>query len=128
MVRLRGHHLICLHFFKGEGYSKEFVKNLSHVLEAAASEGVTLIQGGDDVCAACPSYEDGLCMHEPGMEEKVKRLDRLATKLLKVEDTHLDWGNIKSRIPFVIEDWKKNACANCEWIDVCEKNENWKKS
>ena len=28
MLRLRAHHLICLQFFKGEGYSLEFIENL----------------------------------------------------------------------------------------------------
>ena len=126
MVRLRGHHLICLHFFKGEGYSKEFVENLSKVLKTIERKGVDLVEGGDDVCAACPSYQNGRCMHEPGMNEKVKRLDILATRLLDIEDRRLDWSHIKSRIPFIIEEWKKNACANCEWIGVCKKNENWK--
>ncbi|HDL01563.1 MAG TPA: DUF1284 domain-containing protein, partial [candidate division Zixibacteria bacterium] len=31
MVRLRAHHLICLHFYRGEGYSEGFIENLETV-------------------------------------------------------------------------------------------------
>lgn len=35
MIRLRGHHLICLHFYRGEGYSREFVENLEDIVRRA---------------------------------------------------------------------------------------------
>lgn len=125
MVRLRGHHLICLQFFRGEGYNREFIENLSHVLKLATNEGVTLAEGGDDICAACPSYTDERCTHQPGGEEKIQNLDALATELLNVEKTHLSWSEIRDQIPAIIEEWRKKACESCEWKVVCEKNETW---
>jgi len=52
-VRLRGHHLICLQFFRGEGYSPEFVENLAHVITNATESGALVVAGADRVCAAC---------------------------------------------------------------------------
>lgn len=127
MVRLRGHHLICLHFFRGEGYSEHFIENLDRVLEAASAEGVEVVVGGDDVCKACPSYQGGKCTHEPGMEKRIRRLDALATKLLKLEKGHTDWIEIRSLIPTVIRGWKKHACKECEWLKTCEKTELWQR-
>ena len=37
-VRLRGHHFVCLQFFRGEGYSEEFVTQLAVLLDRAANE------------------------------------------------------------------------------------------
>lgn len=58
MVKLRGHHLICLHFFKGEGYSKAFVENLREVVKRAENRTLEIVTGGDDVCAACPELQE----------------------------------------------------------------------
>jgi hypothetical protein len=125
MVRLRGHHLICLHFYHGEGYNDVFVENLSRVLKEAEESGVTLVSGGDVVCAACPSYNGELCTHQPGGEEKIQRLDSLASRLLKLETPILNWNEIKAQIPIIIAEWKKHACQSCEWEGVCEKSEAW---
>ena len=32
MAKLRGHHLICLHFYEGEGYDEPFIKSLEKVI------------------------------------------------------------------------------------------------
>ncbi len=88
--------------------------------------GVVLVEGGDDVCAACPNYQNERCAHKPGMDEKVKRLDLLARKLLKVHvGGRLSWSQIREQLPNIIREWKKQACLECEWIDVCKTNENW---
>lgn len=39
MSSLRGHHLICLHFFKGEGYDAAFVENLARVIAQTKKKG-----------------------------------------------------------------------------------------
>jgi hypothetical protein len=41
VIKLRGHHLICLHFYRSEGYSREFVKNLEDIVRRA-TEGEKL--------------------------------------------------------------------------------------
>ncbi len=38
MLYLRGHHLICLHFFPGYGYDASFVESLRNVLKRAESQ------------------------------------------------------------------------------------------
>jgi len=125
MIRLRAHHLICLHFYRGEGYDKRFVENLTRVLKEAEEFGVTLVDGGDDVCAACPSFSYNICTNQPGGEEKIQMLDRLAIKLLKPNDAVLHWREIKTQIPAIIGEWKNKACQNCEWKTVCETSNNW---
>jgi hypothetical protein len=61
-LRIRGHHLICLQFFHGEGYSPEFVRILFNVIDrlARGEKGIVVI-GADDVCAACPALAKGQC-------------------------------------------------------------------
>ncbi|WP_460180906.1 hypothetical protein [Thermodesulfovibrio sp. TK110] len=43
MISLRRHHFICLHFFTGEGYNREFIENLYAVLDRAKDEPVVVI-------------------------------------------------------------------------------------
>ncbi len=125
MTRLRGHHLICLHFYRGEGYNKAFVENLSQVLKDAEESGITLVQGCDDVCRACQSQKEGVCTNQPGGEAKIQSLDMLANKLLNIETPILIWSEIKRQIPVIIDEWKIEACQNCEWKVVCEKDDAW---
>ena len=33
MIELRGHHLLCTSLFQGSGYSEEFVKRMTEVVE-----------------------------------------------------------------------------------------------
>jgi len=121
-IKLRGHHLICLHFFKGEGYNPEFIKNLQKIIERVEDgEHIEVYPGPDDICTMCPYLKDKICFYDDEAESEIKEMDRNALKLLGVK--HLDkvlWLNIKNKIPEVFSQWSKEYCSACDWRKVCE--------
>lgn len=116
-TKLRGHHLICLNFFRGEGYSEEFIKNIYSVI---GKETVEIIKGADDVCAKCPYLLDGKCRSAEYTDEKILLQDKEALKLLdyRVGDT-VKWDGISARIPPILEEWKALFCKDCGYFKVC---------
>ena len=58
---LRWHHLICLLGFRGLGYSREYVANMSKIVGQLRSSPETLIEIAskpDDMCVPCPSLKE----------------------------------------------------------------------
>uniref|UniRef100_A0A7C3MAJ9 DUF1284 domain-containing protein n=1 Tax=Archaeoglobus fulgidus TaxID=2234 RepID=A0A7C3MAJ9_ARCFL len=115
--KLRGHHLICLHFFMGKGYDEVFVENTKRILENTGE--VEVVDGIDDVCKSCP-HNAGFCNYKPDSEKEVRRIDSFSLKLLnlKVGDT-VKWDDLRVKIPLVIREWQKFACKDCDWRDIC---------
>ncbi len=70
-VRLRAHHLICLFGWRGEGYSREFTDNFNAVVSRLSDSAlVELVDGADDICAACPKLAPGDCgAGDPGLAD-----------------------------------------------------------
>jgi hypothetical protein len=121
MVKLRGHHLICLQFFIGKGYSSEFVKNTFKILKRA--KRVIVVDGLDDVCKACPYNSAGRCTNPRTSDEKIRELDKIALSLLSVRvGSRICWDEVKRRLPKILPIWVKKACRECIWWKVC-KNE-----
>lgn len=117
---LRGHHLICLHFFRGEGYTAEFVENLEAVLDALERDCALIVAGGDDVCAACPSLVDGTCTLEPHGEAGIRRLDDLALELLDLAPgEEVDFAQVRHKVQEILGLWRESACDGCDWEGVC---------
>lgn len=110
--------MICLHFFKGKGYGRDFIDNISNVIEKARRSEIEIVDGTDDVCGACPYSRDGFCAYSENADQEVRRLDELAARLLNVRDT-VGWDQVKGRIPAIIEAWKKDACKHCDWNKTC---------
>lgn len=53
---LRPHHGMCLAFFKGEGYSDSFTKNMAHMLNLFMDDSpVRLCLCADEICKECPN-------------------------------------------------------------------------
>jgi len=124
---LRGHHLICLHFFKGEGYDTAFVENLGRVIDSTAREGVVVHSGADDVCHACPHLAGGGCNYMADNEEEIKRLDAIALKLLNLEaGDKADWEALRKTLPRIFPEWKTRACGKCDWLRTCSTTDLWK--
>ena len=114
---LRGHHLICLNFFRGEGYSDEFIKNLYAVIK---KERIEIVTGADDVCRKCPYLKEGKCQSSDYTDEKIHLQDQKALRLLGFKPGMLvDWKTIASKLPEIIEEWKAEFCCSCGYRKVC---------
>lgn len=126
MHALRGHHLICLHFFNGEGYDQTFIDNLQGTLNSVKSEGLEIKSG--DVCSRCPYLENDSCRYSEDADTEVREMDRKALELLCLADgKSVGWHSITSRIPEIFDQWFNAYCAGCEWLPACEKNDFFRK-
>lgn len=128
MIRFRGHHLVCLHFFHGEGYSPEFVLNLEKALDSVMLEGVEVCEGADDICYKCPSLKEAGCGYSEDADTEVLEMDRLAMDLLGVrEGMKISWDELRQRLSGIFAEWFKSCCVECVWNKACEKNDSWRK-
>jgi len=124
MIMLRGHHLICLHFFSGEGYNREFIENLQRVLSRTGAETVKVSESVDDICQSCPSLKDSVCHYKEDAEDEILRLDRTALNLLSLSPGEtVKWKDVYTRIPSIFSKWHTMICRECGWITVCRKND-----
>lgn len=116
LISLRGHHLICLHFFTGEGYSSEFVENLYAILERTKNENIIITYGADNVCKRCPSLIDGVCKDE----KEISEMDKTALELLKLEIKEtVSWNEIRRNLPKIFNFWYRLYCIPCIYLGVC---------
>jgi len=88
-IPLRAHNVLCLHGFRGEGYSEAFIERLGEVhdrLNDDPSREVTLQAAPDVLCDACPHLGDDGCTlggagHEAHMRvQDAEVLGRLGCK------------------------------------------------
>lgn len=79
MIKLRGHHLLCLQFFEGRGYDKKFIENLKNILKRLnRGEKIKIVKGKDDICSACSySSNNERCRLYKRIEEKDKIVLRI---------------------------------------------------
>ncbi len=116
-AKLRGHHLICLNFFRGEGYSEDFIKNIYSVI---GKENIVIVEGPDEVCARCPYLKDGRCASNEYTNEMIILQDKEALKLLKFKPGMVvAWSNISDKLPEILEEWKARFCGECGYRKVC---------
>lgn len=121
--KLRGHHLICLHFFNGKGYNREFIENLRNTLKTAAESGVEISFGGDDVCRRCPYLKDEKCLYAENSDDEIMEMDEFALKLLNgAPGAKTKWQVIKQRIPEIFPLWLERYCKKCCWREACEED------
>ena len=123
MIKLRGHHLICLHFFKGEGYDHEFVANLRKILKKLkAGEKVKVHSGPDDVCTKCPYLKGEICLYNKDAEVEIKEMDRMAIRLLGLKTKEsVNYLDIGEKVLEILHIWAREYCKECDWRRVCEK-------
>lgn len=128
-IKLRGHHLICLHFFEGEGYNPEFIENLKEILNRVESgEDVEVCSGPDDVCKMCPYLTRKMCLYDEDAESEIKGMDKKALRLLGLKSREIvQWLDIGEKIPEIFREWSGEYCNSCAWRKVCDKTPKYRK-
>ena len=118
VYKIRAHHGMCLSFFQGKGYSGEFVENMSRMKAILAENPeIILMDGPDDICAACPNRQTETCA------EKASRYDREVLRRCGL--------SVGERLPYrefsrkVIETILRRGvraeiCGDCQWSSLCQ--------
>lgn len=128
MPLLRGHHLVCLHFFDGEGYDEAFIKNLKNLLSRVEEEKITISFGADDVCRSCPSLKENRCLYSKNSDEEIMGMDTKALSLLALSHgDKVEWSALKEKIRKLFPEWFSLYCKECDWRNACEKNASFQK-
>lgn len=122
VLNLRAHHGMCMYFFRGKGYSGEFVKNMGAMKEILEENPqIRLLEGYDDVCAACPNKLTETC------SEKASRYDREVLRRcgLSVGDT-LPYREFAQKVIETIlrPGLRGSICGDCQWSGLCHWKEN----
>jgi hypothetical protein len=113
---LRAHHLLCLHGFRGLGYSPEFVTNMQQVVEALSRDAV-LVEvglGPDVICQPCPHLVDRPPCADPAGTAR----DRLVLAALEVSPgTVKPWREWQERVAGRISPARlTEICEDCSWF------------
>jgi hypothetical protein len=123
MIRLRGHHLVCLHYYSGGGINERFAGNLRQKVDLARNGATILIAGGaDDICRACPHLQQNICQGRTEEEEEILQLDRQALELLNCSvGQKVNWDDIRCQVESASPSWFKAFCYGCTWAKYCER-------
>ncbi|MEJ2422806.1 MAG: DUF1284 domain-containing protein [Acidobacteriota bacterium] len=119
---MRGHHLLCLLGYRGEGYSPQFTENMTRIYETlrnAPSTRIRLVEGEDDICSAFPREVESHCC-----EQSVHRRDDAVLRRLQFKPGDcLSWNDILKKTAAHVRAHDIRAwCSTCPWrpLGYCE--------
>ncbi len=122
MIRLRGHTLLCLQGFRGEGYSPAFIDQLSSIHRSLAEDAeqvVELVESPDSVCQACPHLSATGCRIDgDGSEAAMIAQDRaVLARLGFTAGARVRWADVLDGISRSCSGADlETICGNCRWL------------
>jgi hypothetical protein len=124
MVRLRGHHLLCLLTFVGEGYTPAFTQNFRRIAERlSAGEDIEIVEGPDDICAPILDLPEAHCRNRSVRDRDEWALaataDRLGVSLKAGSVLNLDGERLHALRAAFAAGMTRAACDECEWSGLC---------
>ena len=120
-MNIRAHHLLCMRYFKGKGYSKEFISNFYKVIKKLENNPIIkVINYPDIICSSCPHNVNGKCIKKgPDSENKVREKDSIVMKHLGVRlNQKIKAANISNLVSLKLDNVKE-ICKECEWLTYC---------
>ncbi len=121
-LRLRGHHILCLHGWRGIGYSADFTANMHSICDRLKSSPDMLVQvldSPDDICASCPHVSNARCVRSG--DESEDRISRKDAAILHILDL-APGDRLTARELFTLaserfgEDGLRGVCGSCRWF------------
>ena len=117
VYKIRAHHGMCLSFFQGKGYSGDFVENMVRMKAILAENPeIILMEGPDDICAACPNRLTETCA------EKASRYDREVLRRCGLSaGERLPYREFSRKVIETIlrRGVRAEICGDCQWSSLC---------
>lgn len=123
IIKLRAHHVLCLAFFEGKGYSDKFTCNMRRVLELLKTNPeLQIIAGRDIICAECPNLKNGACV-TPDLTREYD--NKVLSHCGLTENAVIKWNDFAKLAADNIINAKKREqiCGNCQWNEICKSHE-----
>lgn len=122
-VVIRGHTLLCLQGFRGEGYSENFIRNMAEIHDRLKSDPKTRVlvtDSPDHFCGACPHLKSGCTLRGPNFEQHIVAQDRQVLDLLGLKAGQaVTWEEILFRIGSRIRSkMLDDICGDCQWLTL----------
>lgn len=122
IILIRPHHGLCSQFFVGNGYSDEFVENMTNVLDKLNSQNlkVRFVEHCDDICSCCPKNTGGMCENEEDvMQHDSECMEEYGYKV----GDEIRWKDLREKVVSTIKAENKlpSVCQECSWGSICEK-------
>ena len=116
---LRAHHGMCLAFFKGKGYSSEFVSGMGYIKKKMEDNPtVCIVAEADAICAGCPNNMEGQCK----TAELVKEYDRQVLVRCGISEGDVMTFNKFKKLVYdniLIAGKREEICGKCQWNSLC---------
>ncbi len=123
-ISLRPHHILCIRFFEGKGYSRDFTKHMAETIERLREPGkyVVLVDEEDEICRKCPNcLKDGCSQREKVLQYDAGVLHMLDVPYGERMEFIRLWELAEQKI--MAAGRFPGICGDCEWASVCHKKE-----
>lgn len=125
---LRGHHLLCVHGFRGMGYSPDFVTRMTEIVADVRNDRndykIKVVAAFDDACMACPHRGKTKCEASEGSNEHVLSMDEKVIRHLGLEKEKVyDKSTLVGLTAVKVQpDDLDYLCQGCSWLSygVCK--------
>lgn len=126
MLLLRPHHINCIFFYRGLGYSEGFItgmNNTLNLLNENVSSKIKFIAECDTLCANCPNKQINNCCIT---KDKVQELDYNTLEIYNLkENEEYTFNEIINNIYKNFDKSKfHKICRSCNWYKkgICSEN------
>jgi hypothetical protein len=116
---VRGHHLLCLLAFSGEGYSEPFEASFGRLAALYRTPGrhLNVVCGPDEACRSCPHLGPGGCRSQAdGPEASVVELDTAVLAALRLGPGRHETSRLLSLVRALPDDTLDGLCGRCSWF------------